>query len=266
MKKKVLYGATFLVAIMMMFTSCLGDGDNQISLNNQPGVIRFDMKTSKNVMDTGYGPIYNPIFDNSSNFQEGGCYLVSFTLNQDRVENSNGQAAANGYYTVDLLASPTLIEKGMTFSSIRDTTEVYPDEQALTSAIVSSGEGQYMFFYVNGYAFIQSYFTGLNKQETAWELSYNGSVSSSMVEVDGKHVYDLYLRATITKEGSTPSEDFAPINAYYIKGYVDQINQAEQNNSAGAFYFRINYIKSIKDGVATWGQSGLMGFGVTKEE
>lgn len=261
MKKKVFYNVPLIAAFVMMLTSCLGDGDNKYSLSYQPGVMRYDMQSFHNVMDVygGTGTIYNPLFDDATKFDSDGCYMVSFSLDYGIPENSNANVAANGYYTVDLTANAIKVSSSYGVPYVTDTTKLLANEQPISHPY---GGG---FAYQSGYLFLVSYITQLTDQKTTWELSYDESLESMVVDGD-QHIYDLYLRANIVQEGTTPSVDANVPNAYQIESFMDRINSKELAAGKSSYYLRVNYISAIKDSIATWKQSDLIQSYVVDED
>jgi hypothetical protein len=242
MKKISKYGAIFVMAAMVMLTSCLDGGKNSAS-GVEFGVARFEMKTMKMVLDIPDGTLYSEAFQN---LNEGACCWVQFDIDYDAPENSSDMVSALGYYTVTV-TSKEEIDKYMASNFLTDTARVQPNEIAVVNPVYN------IYRYVKNNFFIGQVLQQPTDQKYQWSLSYNGQNMSK--EENGQNVYDVYVRAMVVSPSSKSPEDKEYINAYDMGNYLNAIAQTEKNLSKSYVYIRFNYVSEIKDDVLIWKQS-----------
>ncbi len=252
MKKLVLGG--FLIASIMMLTSCL-DGDN----NNRTegtilGVVGTHETTFRNVLYTGDYVLPYYTGDFASKINPGECYMLHVIMRGE----DNPDPFTAGYYNVTV-SNYERVETTLSKSTLTDTTTILTDEMATINMGVNN--------YAKGHLFISSYHDNVgDKQENLYDLSYN--VDQTPVEENGKSVYNLFYRVAKTKEGSSPTGKFETMRAFQrVNWLFDHVANTEKGKGKEKYYFKINYIKSFnKDSVPTWGTTEVYEMPIVKDE
>ena len=251
--KKLSFNVIVLWCVsVFLMTSCMtGDGGNKQS-GQAFGVVRFDMKAMKNVLDVNtYDSFYSSLFANDF---DGDCFLVTYEIDYDLPENSYESVLANGYLTVQLTDNPTPVNsKDVSFSTfIPDTTKALTDEVPLIDGI-NDVAFEYNF-YIRGMFFMVSSAEVPTDQKMYWNLAYDPEHLVS--EENSQRYYDLYLRSTIRRVGEESKKQTGFINAFNMKYYLEMIVQREKTlgaTSTSTFKLRVHYPSAISDtGVLTW--------------
>jgi len=240
MKKKVicLLSAAILAA-MTTLPSCLEGGSNTMT-DTVVGVVRFDTKTFRNVLDVAANAaFYSPAF---ANMEEGACCHIYYELNYEDPSNTAEMLAANGYYTVTVMDKVELNRYSLRLGA--DTSLTAATDE---TPIVEAGQ---VFGYVKGIVFMAHKLIRPADQRTDWEFSYNWNNPS--VNEDGDNVYDLYLRAKIRIADTKTAEEAYESCAYDMKGFLESAAQVEKNLGKTLVILRFHYVSEINDGVATW--------------
>jgi hypothetical protein len=241
-----LTSAVLWITAMTMFTSCLEGGKNSFS-NETIGVVRFDTKTFRNVLDIpGAVALYSPAFEN---MQEGACCYVVYEVDMNAPENDPAVLQANGYYTATITFKEEIDKYAMSPGILTDTTKVLTAETAITEPIYST------LGYLNGVLFMLHQLKKPSDQRTSWNLSYDAQ--NMMQDESGKHIYNVYLRATVRIESAKTPEDSSEACAYDMKYFMETAAQMEKSAGNGTFYIRFNYVSEIKDEALTWKQSDM---------
>lgn len=247
MKKVKVFGAILMMAVLM-FTSCLGDGNNSITRTNA-GVIRMDSKTFRNVMDLSeYESIYSPAF---ANMTPGACCYAYYELDYDLAENSNEMVKANGYYTVTVMQKEE-VDQFYMLNSLTDTTKLMVKETPITNPVYENGGS-----YVKGRLFITHQIKQPEDQKTVYNLSYDPQFENIEKGTSGNRTYDIFLRATINSEGSKTSEEKLYSYAYNMDDFFKRVANIEKGLGNKTFDIRFNYVSAIDTAknVMTWKKS-----------
>ncbi len=243
MKRFFWYAAA--VASIMVLTSCLEGGSNSRT-GTTVGVVRFDSKTMKNVLDNpvGYGPFYSPSF---STVNEGACIIAAYELNLDAAENASSVVKKNGYYTVNVTNKAELDK----YTIMRFSDTGAPDTAKIMEKEVPLLNPNYQVSgYVNGCLFVSHTLKQPVDQKNYWFLSYDAE--HRMKEENGVRIYDVFLRAKVKTAGTKSEQNVSVLNAYYVKDYIESAAREEKGKGNSAFYLRFNYVSSVKDSVLTW--------------
>lgn len=249
MKKTNVFGAIFIMAIVL-FTSCLGDGSNTHKTSTV-GVVRYDYKTAKYLLDTyGWGTFYSPSLNSTADVREGACYFFNFELDMDLTENSNSVVNTTGYYTITLVNKSELSRYSMS-PVFLDTATLLTNEIPLITPLLSLGG------YVKGIVFLQHHIKQPEDQSYTWNLSYN--TQDMVVEENGTRYYDVFVRATINGSAGTKTPvDIAPLNAYDMKYFLESAANVEKSQKDKVVNVRFNYISEIKDENKVWKKSDIL--------
>ena len=238
MKKTSLLGVFFL-SVMLMFTSCLGDGSN-VSSGTVIGVVRFDTETFRNVLDVSeYQSLYSIAF---KDMNEGDCCTVYYELDMDDPENQSEKLQLNKYYTIKVLNKASISKYNIS-NSLTDTTKLLTNEISIDNPIYGNSN-----FYIKGNLFLVHEFDEPTDQKSLWNISYD---PKNMVAGEGKDkVYNVYIRATNT--GTQSTKLTYQTNAYNMGYYLKQIANQEKNLNNESFKLNFNYVSEIKDSIFVW--------------
>ncbi|MCD7978019.1 MAG: hypothetical protein LUG51_13025 [Tannerellaceae bacterium] len=221
-------------ASVMMLTSCLDGGNSNSSTSiTRFGVVEFDSKTLRPLLyfsNSDY-PIYAQelisVTDNNS------CVLFYALIEIN--DEVNNDVVTTGYYL------PTQFDYvGVSSSSIssylKDTTEVIENELAVKQ-LYDGG-------YVKEHLFLQIDLSeNKPEQKNVYTLEY-GDMEPE--EVNGKRIYNLYLRAVKVQEGKTGTE--ARDNyGFKVNYFLDRALQQEKEANQNAINLRINYISELDE-------------------
>ncbi|MDR2765531.1 MAG: hypothetical protein LBB90_10955 [Tannerella sp.] len=236
--------AVLWITAMTLFTSCLEGGRNTTS-GTIIGVVRFDTKTFKNVLDVYGGTFYAPQFDT---MQEGTCCIIVYELDFNAPENDATLLQTYGYYTVTISYKED-IDKYALSTVLTDTTAVMPEETAVMDPINST------LGYLNGILFLAHQLKKASDQRETWYLSYDPQ--ATVKEENGRQIYDVYLRTTVRVSSTKTPEDGYDLCAYDMKYFMENAAQRVKSTGNTSFYIRFNYVSEIKDDTLTWGYKDL---------
>lgn len=243
-----------VAAATILLTSCL-DGNNESSLNGF-GVIDYsdDFRTVAYIDD--YTPVYSPVF---KDYQPEDCIYFTSTYSSDDPAN-NG---SNKYATVSNAVVTNKLEKG-DFYSIVDTANIMPNEIAALDATLMFGT-QYSFTLKNFMFLGSSHEKVAMDQSNRYILQYNPSEDPQTV--DGKRVYDFFLRVVKNADGKGVVGNNAFYYAFKTNGHFKTLQSRETAAGNETLNIRINYIKEFnKDTTAaTWGKSQVFQTTIYKE-
>jgi hypothetical protein len=228
-----------------MFTSCLEGGKNSWS-EYTIGIVRLDTKTFRNVLDVpGAITLYSPAFDN---MKEGACCYVLYEIDMNAPENDPAVLQANGYYTV-VISFKEEVDRYMMSGALTDTATVLTDEIPLVEPLYGT------LGYLNGILFIAHQLKTPEDQKNSWQLSYDSQ--NMMQDENGRHIYNVYLRATVKVSSSKSPIDVSELCAYDMKYFMESAAQKENSAGSSTFYVRFNYASEIKGDALTWKQSDM---------
>ncbi|GGK08546.1 MULTISPECIES: hypothetical protein [Parabacteroides] len=253
MKKLKSLGAVAVATVLL--TSCL-DGNNESSLNGI-GVIDYsdDFRTVAYIDD--YTPVYSPVF---KDLKTGDCIYFTSTYSSDDPAN-NG---SNKYVTVTNAVVTNKIDNDGYFNSQLDTANIKPGEiTALNAGLLYATQYSYT---LKNYLFVGSSHEKVPAdQDNTYFLEYD--YSQEPQTVDGKRVYDFFLRIVKNADGKGVVGT-NPFNyAFNTHGYFKTLQSKETAAGNETLNIRINYIKEFnKDTTAaTWAKSQIYQTQILKE-
>ncbi|MFV0584706.1 MAG: hypothetical protein ACK5N4_22040 [Parabacteroides gordonii] len=257
MKKLKFLGAVAMATVLL--TSCLDGGKNEQS-GAAFGVIGFSMDAMGNVAYTGddvqvYASSFNELQDNE-------CVYFAFNINYDDPANSGKKyltATVSQYVRLDntgrvepvdtAKTSPTSIKKG--------------EITAVDAGIVATGAYSAT---IKDYLFLgSSHEKSANDQTNSYYLQIDPSQEPQVV--DGKNVYDFFLRVVKVSDGKNTIGTSSFNYAIRAGGYISSLESKEKAKGSDTFNYRINYIKEFnKDTTeATWAKSKVLSYMINKE-
>lgn len=245
-----------VAAATILLTSCL-DGNNESSLNGF-GVIDYsdDFRTVAYIDD--YTPVYSPVF---KDLQKDDCIFFTSTYSTDDPAN-NG---TNKYLTVTNAVVLNKLEKGQ-FESRVDTANIKPGEiTAMEAGVLNYSYTQYSFTNHN-YLFVgSSHEKVTSDQSNTYYLQYD--YNQEPQTVDGKRVYDFFLRVVKNADGKGVTGTNAFNYVFDTRGDFKTLQSRETAAGNETLNIRFNYIKEFnKDSTAaTWGKSQVYQTAIYKE-
>lgn len=242
-----------LAALVIMLTSCLGDGGNEVNLYGVAGVVEYSTTTFKKVIRISDGSlIYSQAVDNDASIMEGDCCLVDLYI-----DYSKQNVSQTGYYSATV-SNYVTISKGMSDMNMTDSLKLQDNEQMVYD-IPSLN-------YIDKYLFVYTQHKELTNQVNQYQLSFN---PTETVSTDtGTRTYNLYLTCQKTKDGIAPEVTPYHVNAFNVESIMHQIATQEKNLGNSKFSFKIKYIKTINSDktfstaatdVITWNVSTILG-------
>lgn len=241
-----------VAAATILLTSCL-DGNNESSLNGF-GVIDYSDDFRMVAYIDDYTPVYSPVF---KDYQPDDCIYFTSTYSSDDPAN-NG---SNKYATVSNAVVTYKLEEG-SFDSHVDTANIIPNEiAALDAALVS----QYSLTIKNFLFLGSSHEKVATDQDNQYILQYNPSEAPQTV--DGKRVYDFFLRVVKNADGKGVVGNNVFYYTFNTHGYFKTLQSKETAAGNETLSIRFNYIKEFnKDTTAaTWGKSQIITIQIPKE-
>lgn len=226
--------SVLVAATLLLFTSCLSDGNNTRTLNSQFAVARTDSKTFKTVLDvSGLGTVYSPLAEPL--VMSGSCYLIDLTVDFSSAENAN--AANNGYYTATV-GNINEVTKGVSIQHAADTTALLENEQPISELVINT--------YVSGYLLMSANFDQLKNQQSRWEIYYDPAQEPAE-DKNGNRYYDLVIRAVKRVDGEGSSTKEVVRRAFEAKNFIEKCIEKEKAANKSAINLKFNYLQSIGD-------------------
>ena len=258
MKKLKFLGAVAMATVLL--TSCLDGGKNEQDFTAH-GVLSYESKFSKNMFFTADEVAYYvPALANDPNFMgDGECLVANLNLNFDSEENAN--ASSKGYYTATAPNGYSKLDKYSIIPSLTDTIKPLDNELTLRD-VAQSGYSK-----IKNFLFLSvTYPTVVNDQKNRFDLSYN--YSQEPVVVEGKRVYDFFIRVVKTEDGKGATlQNATQVVTFDGRNEFSRLLNIEKASNAESLNLRLNYVKEFdKDTtrITSWGTE-IIKFAIPKE-
>lgn len=245
----------------VLLTSCL-DGGNNEQTGVAVGVIDLSTDIFRNVAyTTDYMSVFSPSFESLSS---NDCIIFAYTINYDDPAN-NG---SNKYLTATVSAYEKL-EKGNAISVI-DTTDASIKKGEMTTLGIdlrSSDPTGTGYGTIKNYLFMaSSHPNSSTDQSNEYILQYDNNQIPQTV--DGKRVYDLFLRVVKRNDGKNTVGNASFTYTFEAGRAIEYLKSREKSEGNEQLYLRFNYIKEFnKDTTsATWDKTQPLVFPILKEE
>jgi len=233
-----------LVFSVISMTSCMEGGNTEDRITY--GVLDYGSKSMYPLLKSGDGNLFSSSIVAAFNAGEmnlGDCYAVYYRIDYDLPENLPNVVETNGYFTVTLIEW-SKIPRYTAFSSLTDTSVVLLNEIPVLN-VFNNGD------FLEGFFFMSQTVNHPEGWELSWDMSYNYSMMPT--EENGRRYYDLFVRATVKKQGDkTTKVDVPYFNAYYMDYYMKNAASNEKNflgssynSSSSKFTIRLNFVSSI---------------------
>ncbi|MDR1258196.1 MAG: hypothetical protein LBK65_02795 [Tannerellaceae bacterium] len=247
-------------ACILMLSSCLEGGSNEQSQSGVCGIIRFDMKTMKTVIDAPGYPysFYDPQIEYLG-FSDNDCILFSYNVNYSDEINTNYQTTG---IVQGSISNVSLIDQWRCISEvINDSVSLIENEQPIAYAVSTNGPS----FYYSERLFLTSDFERNTEQRTSWYLYYEPELPTK--EVEGKVVYSLFLRAVMTAQGKAPLVQGSVINVYNTGNFFGETTRIEKEKGKSEVNFQIHYINDIGEDRSsfTWVKSDVLSIPIPED-
>jgi len=234
-----------LVFSVISMTSCMEGGNREDRYAY--GVLDYSSKSLYPLLKSSDGALFSSSIVaafSAGDINVGDCLYVFYRIDYDLPENSTAVVNSNGYYTVTLL-DYIKIPKYYAYSFLTDTSSILPNEMPV-SKVFNSGD------VLEGYFFISHTVNHPEDWEVSWNMSYDYATMLP-TEENGKRYYDLFIRATVKKQGEKTSKVDVPyFNAYQIDNYMVNAALNEKSflgsnyvSSSSTFTVRFNYVSSL---------------------
>lgn len=244
-----------VAAATILLTSCL-DGNNEQTFTSF-GVVEFSMEAGMVAYTDDYTPIYSPQF---KDLKENDCIYFTGTLNRDDPANDGSKK----YLTVSNAVVLNRLDNKGYFESRVDTAIIKPNEiAALDAGLLYATQYSYT---VKNFLFLgSSHEKVATDQDNTYYLQYDPSQEPQTV--DGKRVYDFFLRVVKNSDGKGITGT-NPFNyAFNTYGNLKTLESKETAAGNETLNIRINYIKGFNEDstAATWGKSQVYQTTIYKE-
>lgn len=257
MKKLKFLGAVAMATVLL--TSCLDGGNNEQS-GYTYGVIGFSLDAMGNVAYTGDNvPVYASTF---SELTDNECVYFGFTINYDDPANSGKKyltATVPQYIRLNNTGRVEAVDTAKT-----SPTSIKKGELTTVDAGIVAG-GAYSAT-IKDFLFLgSSHEKSANDQTNEYFLQIDPSQEPQVV--DGKNVYDFFLRVVKKTDGKNTIGTSVFNYAIRAGSYISSLEAKEKSKGSETFNFRINYIKEFnKDTTeATWSKSKVLSYMINKE-
>lgn len=256
MKKLKFLGVMAMATVLL--TSCLDGGSNESSLNGF-GVIDLSMDAMANVAYIDdYTQVYSPQFKDLS---EGDCIYFSSTLKRDDPANDGSKK----YWTVSDAIVLNKLDKSDEFGAALDTANIIPNEIAALDAGLLRAITEYSFTIKNYFFIGSSHEKVAPDQNNRYIMQYDPNQEPQ--EVDGKRVYDFFVRIVKESDGKGITGSNAFNYVFNTRGYFKILQAKEKAAGKELLNIRINYLKSYDEATntKTWAKSQVYSTMIPKE-
>lgn len=253
MKKLKFLGLAAIAAGMVSLTSCLDGGGNKTS-GGAFGYADFSMEAGGIVATDDYGSV---IAASAFNTQLTGGEYISYFASIDY------DAQTSTKYTTAVVSDIRKYPEYHTNPYLTDTVSLLNNEISINQVAVQTlGYSEYALT-ANKHIFMSAVHKNIpSDMRVRYDLSYERGTEP--VVVDGKNVYDLYLRAVKTADGDDTKSDKAIVGAYGISEFLNYAINAEKSSGKSDVNVRFNYINEFsKDSTSwNWGTSDIYSFAI----
>ena len=251
MKRIGLYLSGLFLSVVCL-TSCMEGG------NVWEGIVFgvVDFKVMQPIVKTSSGDLYSSSLNSmikEGDVSIGDCIALYIRIDSDLPENSTSAVESYGYRTVTILQHGKIPRYSLN-SYLTDTTRLLIKEVPVVKGFNDFAD------FVAGNFFMSQVVNIPEDWVLDWNMSYDAATMMP-TEEGGKRYYDLYLRATVSKQGEKNTKiDRELTTAFTIGGYLSSVANIEKSylgsnyNNASKFTLRFNFISSIDEttNAITW--------------
>ena len=148
-----------------------------------------------------------------------------------------------------------------------------PNEALVTEALFAQiyanlGTSSGAFIHsANQNVFIQTAYKDIpNDRKFAYQLFYDADMET--VGVDGRKVYDLYLRATVSDPGENVEANYSYTDVFDLNQFLSRATQIARSEGDERIYIRLNYANSFNADTTevTYKQAEVAAYPVFQEQ
>ena len=105
-----------------------------------------------------------------------------------------------------------------------------------------------------------------NDRKFAYQLFYDADMET--VGVDGRKVYDLYLRATVSDPGENVEANYSYTDVFDLNQFLSRATQIARSEGDERIYIRLNYANSFNADTTevTYKQAEVAAYPVFQEQ
>jgi len=240
MEKFFLQKVGLFFASLFLLASCMGEGRNIVS-GQAFGVVRFDFKSGKNLLDVSEIESFYHIRFQEPSAHDGDCFYVSYEIDYDAPENSYENIEANGFIIADIFDKADVDRWPLSSNPFAsDTSKAMIDEMPIITPIWDGD-----FVYLKGLMFIISALEMPTDRTLYWHLTYDRDNAYS--ELNGQTIINLFLRATIRMAGTKSKDKTGVANAFEMNHFFTDFAEKVKESGGRTFKIRFNYPSEISD-------------------
>jgi len=234
MKRELLYGLSMILVLLL--PSCLGEGGSEVTLANQPAVVRGT--TDGNVLVINGGSIISSAeFRGRLDVSPGDCALVDFMLDFSAAENINKESA--GVYTAEKINYNPIRSLPLE-PTLTDTLELMEQERIVSSVYNKSCLLEERLFLFTEHS--------IQLSDLVLDLSYDADAGPSVD--NNKRIYDLYFRMVGDSINASKSIIY---NAFNLSEFIQKKGGKERDAGKDSLFFRVKYLSAIRsDSTGVW--------------
>ena len=259
--KKIALSLIVTLLSVCCFTSCFDDNKN-VSEGVTLGILGINSKSYVTVLKSTIGDVYSPSIDAliaNGDMHLDNCYALQYQMDLGLPENANDVVKANGYTTIAIINYSKIPDFRM-YSYLTDTSRVLNEEVALHSAFGTID-------FVEDFFFISHTIYQPSDMTVEWDLSYSPEAITPTEEY-GIRNYDVFIRATKTKDGTQPKAYVEHLVAYKVDRFFKDAALNEKNKlgvnyseNTSIFTVRFNFPHEVNEDTQTikW-QRTTLGF------
>lgn len=240
MKKLKVLGLAAMAVGMTTLTSCLNGGGNTSS-GATFGYADFSTEAGGIVVKDDYGTV---VASTAFNTQLVGGEYVQYAYSID---------FDNQPSTKYITATVAAIEKYQEYRAneyITDTTTIMPKEMTIKNIQVALMSQDYLLI-ARKHAFIAPVHANIaTDMKIRYDLSYDAQAEP--VTVEGKRVYEFFIRAVKLADGDKTKQDTPVIGAYDLGYFLTRTSSIEKTAGNTSVNFRINYINEFNKDSTSW--------------
>lgn len=255
MKKLKVLGLAAIAAGMFSLTSCL-DGGGNTSSGMALGYAVYSMDAGGIVVKDDFGSV---VTSSTFNTQLSGGEYIAYAYSVD------WDAQTSNKYTVATVSALEKYSEVYAQGSITDTTALLSNELPVQKLMIQMYSTDYAFT-ANNHIFMSVYHENVpSDMKTQYDFSYNSSADPVVVE--GKRVYDFYLRAMKVADGDKVKADNPFTNVYDLSQFLSRTRPVEKAAGNKSVNIRINYVNEVGEDYSSskMGKSDVISFIIPEE-
>ncbi|MCD7931828.1 MAG: hypothetical protein LUH15_10975 [Tannerellaceae bacterium] len=239
-----------LTAVVLMLTSCMGDGSNSYSGHGY-GIVKYDATTGRTLL---FGAYYYPLYSAELQLYPENEYLaVYYSLDLD--DETNANYTDKGYVVANIS-----IQGSESEGIKRGSVDYYSTIDIKTPQKDEVKTAGFEILNLVDYRLISG--IGISNYNKEDQLSYTMECDIDQEPENngssGLKVYDLYLRTIQITTSSSSGSANAELVVFPLSSPINNFKAKESSAGRSSFYIRFNYATSVSEDNITWTQSPLI--------